>query len=288
MSAHVSAPAQVASATARLEALRRDDGRPGGARAAALHALRRVGVATGRGCRARGPRRGRRGAAPARLRRGDAPRIRPGPRFPSWPPRSARCAPRSPRRTRSRRPTASSSRPRPPCPKSSHRPAPPFTRPSRSARDSTRQSADRLGAAIREADDALARIEKEAARRPTATISALARMRDRLDLALGDARTAQQRLRGARTALPGTLAAARGAIAQAESSVSHAAAGADARVRLASARGRPGRRPAERRPGRGTGCRPPGDPACRGREGARGLRPNERPLTWRRNGGPLT
>ena len=58
---------------------------------------------------------------------------------------------------------------------------------------------------------------------------------DRLDLALGDARTAQQRLRGARTALPGTLAAARGAIAQAEASVSHAHAGADARSRLLSA-----------------------------------------------------
>ena len=75
----------------------------------------------------------------------------------------------------------------------------------------------------REAEDALAAIERDAARRPTATISALARLRDRLDLALGDARTAQQRLRGARTALPGTLAAARGAIAQAEASVSHAA-----------------------------------------------------------------
>ncbi|MGC5223696.1 hypothetical protein ACPW96_14045 [Micromonospora sp. DT81.3] len=96
-------------------------------------------------------------------------------------------------------------------------------------------AADRLGVAIRAADDALAQIEKDAARRPTAAISALARMRDRLDLALGDARTAQQRLRGARTALPGTLAAARGAIARAESSISHATASADARVRLASA-----------------------------------------------------
>jgi hypothetical protein len=96
-------------------------------------------------------------------------------------------------------------------------------------------SADRLGVALREAEDSLAAIERDAARRPTATISALARVRDRLDLALGDARTAQQRLRGAHTALPGTLAAARGAIAQAEASVSHASAGADARVRLASA-----------------------------------------------------
>ena len=67
------------------------------------------------------------------------------------------------------------------------------------------------------------------------TVDRIARLRDRLDLALGDARTAQQRLRGARTALPGTLAAARGAIARAEASVAHARAGAPARLRLLSA-----------------------------------------------------
>lgn len=95
--------------------------------------------------------------------------------------------------------------------------------------------ADRLGTAIREADAALTALEPQADRRPTATIDAIARIRDRLDMALGDARTAQQRLRGARTALPGTVAAARNAIAQAEASVAHAHAGADARVRLAAA-----------------------------------------------------
>lgn len=95
--------------------------------------------------------------------------------------------------------------------------------------------AERLGAAIGEAQSAIARLEPYAARRPTQTIDALARLRDRLDLALGDARTAQQRLRGARSALPGTLSTARGAIARAEEAVAHAHTGADARVRLASA-----------------------------------------------------
>lgn len=95
--------------------------------------------------------------------------------------------------------------------------------------------ADRLGEAIRAADAALTALEERAPRRPTETIDMIARIRDRLDMALGDARTAQQRLRGAHTALPGTVAAARNAIAQAEASVSHARAGADARVRLATA-----------------------------------------------------
>ncbi|WP_228479400.1 hypothetical protein [Microbacterium atlanticum] len=95
--------------------------------------------------------------------------------------------------------------------------------------------AERLGAELHAVSDELDRIETDAARRPTRTIHAVARVRSRLDLALGDARTAQQRLRGARTALPGTLAAARGAIAQAEASVSHTRAGADARARLVSA-----------------------------------------------------
>ncbi|WP_235008193.1 hypothetical protein [Microbacterium timonense] len=95
--------------------------------------------------------------------------------------------------------------------------------------------AERLGAELRAVDDELNRIEEDAVRHPTRTVDAIARLRGRLDLALGDARTAQQRLRGARTALPGTLAAARGAIAQAEASVVHARAGADARSRLLSA-----------------------------------------------------
>ncbi|KQP74089.1 hypothetical protein ASF40_01625 [Microbacterium sp. Leaf288] len=95
--------------------------------------------------------------------------------------------------------------------------------------------AARLGAELHAIDGELNRIETDAARHPTRTVDAIARLRSRLDLALGDARTSQQRLRGARTALPGTLAAARGALAQAEASVSRSRAGADARSRLLSA-----------------------------------------------------
>ncbi|NLP84887.1 hypothetical protein HF576_13620 [Microbacterium sp. CFH 90308] len=95
--------------------------------------------------------------------------------------------------------------------------------------------AERLGTELRAIEAELTKTETDAARRPTRAVESIARLRSRLDLALGDARTAQQRLRGARTALPGTLAAARGAIAQAEASVAHAHAGADARSRLLSA-----------------------------------------------------
>jgi hypothetical protein len=95
--------------------------------------------------------------------------------------------------------------------------------------------AARLGAELRIVEAELTRLESDAPRRPTRTIDRIARLRDRLDLALGDARTAQQRIRGARTALPGTLAAARNAVAHAEASLSHARASADARSRLASA-----------------------------------------------------
>ncbi|WP_249354116.1 hypothetical protein [Microbacterium sp. 2FI] len=94
--------------------------------------------------------------------------------------------------------------------------------------------AERLGDEVRGITAELARLEPGAAQHPTLTVDRVARLRDRLDLALGDARTTQQRLRGARTALPGTLAAARGAVAQAEAAVAHSAAGADARSRLAS------------------------------------------------------
>lgn len=97
--------------------------------------------------------------------------------------------------------------------------------------------AERLGGELRVLHSELEGIEADAARRPSRTVDRIARLRDRLDLALGDARTAQQRLRGARTALPGTLAAARAAIAQAEASVVHARAGADARARLISSQG---------------------------------------------------
>lgn len=95
--------------------------------------------------------------------------------------------------------------------------------------------ADRLGAELRAIDAELTELETDAARRPTRTIDRIARLRIRLDLALGDARTSQQRLRGARTALPGTLAAARNAIAAAEACAGHSRAGADARSRLISA-----------------------------------------------------
>jgi hypothetical protein len=93
--------------------------------------------------------------------------------------------------------------------------------------------AERLGRELREMDAALTALAPSAGRRPTAAVAEIARLRGRLDLALGDARTAQQRLRGARSALPGTLAAARGAVGRAEAVA--ARAGADARVRLAAA-----------------------------------------------------
>ena len=93
--------------------------------------------------------------------------------------------------------------------------------------------AERLSGELREVTAELDRLTPLGARRPTATVEAIAGLRARLDLALGDARTAQQRLRGARTALPGTLASARGALARAEAAV--VGAGADARVRLDAA-----------------------------------------------------
>ncbi|MCD1269325.1 hypothetical protein B5M43_010825 [Microbacterium sp. MEC084] len=96
--------------------------------------------------------------------------------------------------------------------------------------------AERLGDEIRWADQQLDRIEPTAARRPVSANEAIARVRDRLDMALADAHTAQQRLHGARTALPGTLAAARSAIGHAEAAIPEHTAGLDARVRLDAAR----------------------------------------------------
>ncbi|WP_396667313.1 hypothetical protein [Microbacterium sp. R86528] len=97
------------------------------------------------------------------------------------------------------------------------------------------EASDLLGNEIRTCDAELNKIEVDAARRPTDAVNQIARVRDRLDLAVGDANTAQQRIRGARTALPGTLAAARIAIAHAEASLGHSSTSADARSRLIAA-----------------------------------------------------
>lgn len=94
-------------------------------------------------------------------------------------------------------------------------------------------AAARLGEAVRQVEASLTGLEPGSARTPREAIVQIARLRDRLDLALGDARSAQQRLQGARAALPPTIAAARDAVSRAAASIGDA--GADARVRLASA-----------------------------------------------------
>lgn len=96
--------------------------------------------------------------------------------------------------------------------------------------------AERLGAEIAWASEQLARISPTAARRPVSANREIARVRERLDAALADARTAQQRLHGARTALPGTLAAARSAVSRAEAALPPHARALDCRVRLEAAR----------------------------------------------------
>lgn len=95
-------------------------------------------------------------------------------------------------------------------------------------------ASERLGAEIREISEELTVLGRDAAQRPTAAVTGIVRLRERLDLALGDARTAQQRLRGARSALPGALAVARDAVARGEARMG--GAGVDARARLESAR----------------------------------------------------
>jgi hypothetical protein len=95
------------------------------------------------------------------------------------------------------------------------------------------EHAPKLAEAIRVASAALDSAMQIAPRRPVAANERIARLRDRLDIALADARTQQQRLRGARSALPGSLAAARSALARAEAVVTGAEV--DARVRLDSA-----------------------------------------------------
>lgn len=96
--------------------------------------------------------------------------------------------------------------------------------------------AERLTGEIHWAQHELERLRPAAQRRPVATIEAIARLRDRLDTALADAQTAQQRLHGARTALPGTLAAARSAITHAEAAILEHTGAVDARLRLDLAR----------------------------------------------------
>lgn len=95
-------------------------------------------------------------------------------------------------------------------------------------------AAPKLAEAIRVAETALASATEIAKRRPVTANERIARLRDRLDVALGDSRTQQQQLRGARSALPGSLNAARSALARAEAVVLDAEV--DARVRLDSAR----------------------------------------------------
>ncbi len=93
--------------------------------------------------------------------------------------------------------------------------------------------ADRLGRELRTIEAALTLQEQAAPSTPTGATREIARLRDRLDLALGDARTAQHRIRSARSALTGAIAAARSSIAHAEAKTTNG--GADARARLAAA-----------------------------------------------------
>lgn len=94
--------------------------------------------------------------------------------------------------------------------------------------------APKLAEAIRVSSAALDSAMRIAERRPVAANERIARLRDQLDIALAGARTQQQQLRGARSALPGSLAAARSALARSEAVVTGAEI--DARVRLDSAR----------------------------------------------------
>lgn len=77
-------------------------------------------------------------------------------------------------------------------------------------------------------------LEPRAAAEPTAVVAEISRVRDRIDVALGSARSARDRIDGARSALPGTIATARSAIAHAEAIINQGSS-ADARVRLLAA-----------------------------------------------------
>lgn len=95
-------------------------------------------------------------------------------------------------------------------------------------------AAQRVGEELERALNAVEAIEPRAGAEPTAVIAEISRIRDRLDVALGNARTARDRIEGARSALPGTTATARRAIAHAEAMVMQSSS-ADARVRLTEA-----------------------------------------------------
>lgn len=92
-----------------------------------------------------------------------------------------------------------------------------------------------MSAELRAAQQAVDTLEREASRNPMLTVAELTRVRSRLDLALGDARSARARLDGAKSALPGALATARALIGRAETTMA-STTNADARVRLAAAR----------------------------------------------------
>ncbi|MBV0896059.1 hypothetical protein [Microbacterium sp. NC79] len=96
------------------------------------------------------------------------------------------------------------------------------------------EAAQRFGAELERALADVEQIEPRADREPTAVIAEISRIRDRLDVALGNARTARDRIEGARNALPATTATARRAIAHAEAIVVQGSS-ADARVRLTEA-----------------------------------------------------
>ncbi len=95
-------------------------------------------------------------------------------------------------------------------------------------------AAERVGEELDRALASVEKIEPRADREPTAVITEISRIRDRLDLALGNARTARDRIEGARNALPATMSTARRTIAHAEAVVMQGSS-ADARVRLTEA-----------------------------------------------------
>lgn len=95
------------------------------------------------------------------------------------------------------------------------------------------KDAEKLGLGLREIEASLSAQEPSLVKRPISALREVAATRDRLDLAVGDARTAQQRLRNARTALTGAVAVARAGVAHAEPMTS--AGPANARLRLAEA-----------------------------------------------------